>query len=176
VDGASLVRLGDSAEFVETDAGLTATGTLTVSDADVTDVVEVSVTGVVASGNTGTLDDATLQGFLTLSPQPALDGTEASDQFTWTFDSLGEAFDFLAEGETLTLTYTLVATDNSGEPNHESAPFEVTITITGTNDAPVITGGLTGSVSESGDIAGIDEAGPSGPFEPVQLTPEIVAA
>ncbi|WP_271568880.1 FecR domain-containing protein [Bradyrhizobium sp. CCBAU 11386] len=46
-------------------------------------------------------------------------------------------FDFLAAGETLTLTY-MVRVDTNFEVNPESAFIPITITITGTNDKPVI--------------------------------------
>ena len=48
------------------------------------------------------------------------------------------AFDFLAAGETLTLTYTATV-DNNYQPLDQTGPGTFTITITGTNDAPVIT-------------------------------------
>lgn len=48
------------------------------------------------------------------------------------------AFDFLAAGETLTLTY-IVSIDNNFAVNPETRHIPVTITITGTNDKPVIT-------------------------------------
>ena len=76
---------------------------------------------------------------LTVSPTAILDGTENSDTLTWDFNSGSEAFDFLATGETLILTYTVSATDDDGTPLSDTET--VTVTITGTNDAPVITGG-----------------------------------
>ena len=45
----------------------------------------------------------------------------------------------MASGETLVLTYTVSATDDDGTPLSDAET--VTFTITGTNDAPVITGG-----------------------------------
>ena len=44
--------------------------------------------------------------------------------------------DFLGQNQTITFSYNVVATDNSGAANSASAPQKVTITITGTNDAP----------------------------------------
>jgi fibronectin-binding autotransporter adhesin len=57
---------------------------------------------------------------------------------TWTYSIADKAFDFLAAGEQLTLTY-LVRVDNNYAPNNESTTIPITITITGTNDVPVIT-------------------------------------
>ncbi|MBW7966256.1 VCBS domain-containing protein [Bradyrhizobium sp. BR 10261] len=48
------------------------------------------------------------------------------------------AFDFLADGETLTLTY-VVHVNNNFAVNPETKDIPITITITGTNDRPVIT-------------------------------------
>ncbi len=56
---------------------------------------------------------------------------------TWAFNSGGEAFDFLATGETLILTYTFSASDDDGTPLSDTTT--VTVSITGTNDAPDIT-------------------------------------
>src|SRR5258705_486593 len=51
----------------------------------------------------------------------------------WSFDSTPQAFDYLATGETLTLTYTVRSTDGTA-----SDAQTVTVTVTGTNDAPDI--------------------------------------
>ncbi|WP_164850300.1 VCBS domain-containing protein [Cobetia sp. ICG0124] len=55
----------------------------------------------------------------------------------WDFDSssvAGEAFDHLAVGESLVLDYTVLVTDSQGA----TAEQVVSITINGTNDAPII--------------------------------------
>jgi fibronectin-binding autotransporter adhesin len=57
---------------------------------------------------------------------------------TWNYSVTDKAFDFLAAGETLTLTYTPTV-DNNYQPLDQTGPGTITITITGTNDAPVIT-------------------------------------
>ncbi|WP_426422459.1 Ig-like domain-containing protein [Bradyrhizobium genosp. A] len=59
-----------------------------------------------------------------------------SDILTYTIPD--HAFDFLAAGETLTLTYR-VRVNNNFAVNPESSFIDITITITGTNDKPVIT-------------------------------------
>ena len=56
---------------------------------------------------------------------------------TWTYNIADNAFDFLAAGETLTLTYT-AHVDNNFAPNNEFKEKTFTITITGTNDKPTI--------------------------------------
>ena len=75
----------------------------------------------------------------TLSTATILDGTEQSDNLNWTFDSDGETFNYLEKGEQLILTYTVTATDDDANPF--SGSRDVTITITGTNDQSIITGG-----------------------------------
>ncbi|MDR3493889.1 MAG: VCBS domain-containing protein, partial [Ancalomicrobiaceae bacterium] len=58
----------------------------------------------------------------------------------WTYSIRDKDFDFLAAGETLTLTYMAEVDSNYAGGNLATlVPF--TITITGTNDAPVITTG-----------------------------------
>ena len=72
-----------------------------------------------------------ISGVATTSPRPP--------PGRWSFDSGAEAFDYLAAGETLILEYTVKATDDNGTPASDTET--VTITITGTNDAPVIPDG-----------------------------------
>ena len=57
---------------------------------------------------------------------------------TWTYTVPDNAFDFLAAGETLTLTY-IADVDNNFALNPEHTLVSFTITITGTNDVPAIT-------------------------------------
>ncbi len=79
-----------------------------------------------------------------------------TNTLTWNFNSGSEAFDFLATGETLVLTYTVSATDDDGSPLSDTET--VTVTITGTGDAPVITGGPdTSSLTETN--AGLSDSG-----------------
>ena len=56
---------------------------------------------------------------------------------TWTYNIADGAFDFLAAGETLTLTY-LARVDNNYAPNNETTFVPFTIVITGTNDKPTL--------------------------------------
>jgi hypothetical protein len=57
---------------------------------------------------------------------------------TLTYSVADKAFDFLAAGETLVLTY-VVKVDNNYAGGDLAATQDITITITGTNDAPVFT-------------------------------------
>ena len=63
----------------------------------------------------------------------------------WNFSAQDKSFDYLAAGETLTLTYTVQVDDGHGGVVTQP----VTITVTGTNDTPVITSGTqTGTITE----------------------------
>ncbi|MDP1562665.1 MAG: VCBS domain-containing protein, partial [Pirellulaceae bacterium] len=137
---------GDSAAetLVETNATLSTTGTLTVTDLDLTDSVTSTVTSVVASGTTNGLqsNNAALLAMLASTPN-VIDNTELTDTLTWTFNSGSEYFNYLAVGQSLVLTYTITVTDSQGAIDTQ----EVVITINATNDVPVIS-------IESGDSAG----------------------
>ncbi|BCH33357.1 hypothetical protein MesoLjLc_52870 [Mesorhizobium sp. L-8-10] len=146
---------GNSASLArsETNAGLSGSGTLTVADPDSTSVtVSASIVGV--TGDQGGLSLATLEGFFTAGPSPIINipSTSATQTLTWTFNSGGQAFDYLAAGETLTLQYQIAVTDNAGTPLADSQV--VTVTITGTNDLPVVTtSGGTAAFTEGQNVA-----------------------
>ncbi|MGE5157857.1 MAG: VCBS domain-containing protein, partial [Gemmatimonas sp.] len=65
-------------------------------------------------------------------------GNQNTGGANFSYGIADSAFDFLAAGERLTLTYN-VRVDNNYAPNDESTVVPITITVTGTNDAPVIT-------------------------------------
>ncbi|MEJ7929559.1 VCBS domain-containing protein [Ramlibacter sp. AN1015] len=147
------LHTGDSASSTldENDAGLTASGTLTVRDADDSDTVTNAVTNVSVGGTysgTSVPNSATLLGMMSVDGGAVDADSGDSSNIAWTFSSGSQAFDFLAEGETLTLTYTIVSDDGS-----ETDDQQVTITISGTNDAPVIGGTFSGTVKEDTSVA-----------------------
>ena len=136
------VGAGDSASasLTETNAGLAANGTLSIFDIDTQDTVTPSVTGVTAvySGpGVMPLTNAQLLAMFSVSGgDPSSAGQGVANGIGWNFNSGSEAFNFLPAGQTLTLTYNVRATDNSGAANNtDNQP--VTITITGTNDGVV---------------------------------------
>jgi VCBS repeat-containing protein len=132
------VGSGDSASasLAETNGGLAAAGTLTVVDKDLSDTVTLAVTGMAKAGTLiGLLpSDAALLAMFTATTGAIAADPGAAHNIAWNFASGSEAFDYLDEGETLTLTYTLRATDDSGGYDEQA----VTVTITGTNDVPTI--------------------------------------
>ncbi|MET3597185.1 VCBS repeat-containing protein, partial [Mesorhizobium shonense] len=139
-----------AASLNETNAPLTAGGTLTVTDPDLSDTVATAVDSVSLGGTTGGLTSNDVLSMLSLSsPSLAADPSDTHN-LGWTFSSTPQAFDFLAAGETLTLTYTIKANDGHGGTDTQT----VTITIHGTNDAPVITSAAqSGNVSEGDGLA-----------------------
>lgn len=131
-------RAGDSsgAVLAEQTGSLVASGTLSVSDSDLSDLATLAVTGVtVAEGSAGPLTEAQLRSFLTLDAAVLAADPGAAGNLGWSFDAAGTTFDHLASGETLRLQYSIEATDGSGA----AGVGVVTIVITGSNDAPVIT-------------------------------------
>ena len=141
-EGAPVISVVDTDSaaktLTETNAPLSTNGTLTVTDADLSDTVTAAVvTGVTLSGTTGGLTSADVQGMLSVTPGPVNANPGDTHNLTWTFNSNPQAFDFLAAGQSLTLTYTVRAADNSsGGPLSDDQT--VIITITGTEDAPLI--------------------------------------
>lgn len=65
-------------------------------------------------------------------------GNNNNGSAVWTYAIPDKVFDFLAAGETLTLTY-MVRVDTNFTVSPESKFIPITITITGTNDKPVVT-------------------------------------
>ena len=127
-NSAPVLAVADTAgQLTEGDGNalLTAAGSLSVSDADTGDTVTVSPTyngDIVWSG--GTLD-STLAAALVAGFDAGPTG--------WSYATT-QNLDFLAAGDTITFSYTLVATDSSGAANDTSTPATVTITIDGTAD------------------------------------------
>jgi VCBS repeat-containing protein len=91
-------------------------------------------------------------------------------QATWTYTIADGAFDFLAVGETLTLTY-MARVDNNYAPSNETTFVPFTIAITGTNDKPTLsaTGGTITERIGTGNTA-IDTVTGSVTFADTDLT------
>ena len=101
------------------------TGTITFTDAD---VIDVHTLGLVPQG-TGYL------GALKLALLSDSTGG-VTGSVGWTFSIPDHALDFLAAGQTLVQIYNVTIGDGHGG----AATQVVTITLTGTNDVPVIAG------------------------------------
>jgi VCBS repeat-containing protein len=114
------------------------TGTLVFTDQDLSDTHSVQVTLASAEWSGGSSVPAG-----TLAALPAALSTALTDStgsgtggVDWTFSIPDNNLDFLAAGETLTVTYNVTVADGS-----TNATQTVTVTIAGANDAPVITSG-----------------------------------
>ncbi|NGM38084.1 tandem-95 repeat protein [Methylobacterium sp. DB0501] len=151
------VRDGDSAgpadPLVEADDGLSASGTLTVTDPDLADPVTAAVSGVIATGPRGGLTDAELLGYLSVTPGTVIDDAHTTGPLDWRFDSGLQAFDFLADGEELDLSYRI--TPDDGHAPTGTGDGTVTIRIIGSNDAPVLAADAGGHAMT--EIAGSTE-------------------
>src|SRR5262245_9457723 len=137
------------------------TGTLTFTDTDLGDThtVAVAVASAVWSGG-ATIPAATLAdlpaALLTTLNDSTGSGTGGVD---WTFSIADNRLDFLADGETLTVTYDVSVSDAS-----TSSTQTVTITATGTNDAPLITSGPgSASLAERSNTTGSSELDTTSP-------------
>ena len=124
---------------------LTATGQIVLSDVDLSDTHTVNqnlVSAVWSAGSEPVSDPGTL-----------IIGTvnQGADRADWTYTVADNALDFLSAGETLTITYDVTVQDDSGTGNDTSAVSQIVITVTGTNDVPVIEATTGASTSELAD-------------------------
>ncbi|MEI9425342.1 VCBS domain-containing protein, partial [Mesorhizobium sp. Cs1299R1N1] len=105
----------------------TATGTIAFGDVDLTDVHLASAVfkGTDYSGQLGSLNAV---------KTTDTTGTGSGGLVTWTFTAADSALDKLAAGQVVHETYTVTLDDQHGGV----VTRDVVITITGTNDAPVI--------------------------------------
>ena len=108
------------------------------SDLDASDVLSVSA----ASINTMT-NGADDQAVAINTAAVSFNGTDIE------FDP-GTDFDYLKPGETATVVINYTVTDDSGSPQTDDSTL--TITVTGTNDAPVATAD-TADISENGSVS-----------------------
>jgi VCBS repeat-containing protein len=146
------------------DGVLQETITLHFTDADFSetgsnyavDVSAVSTTGSTAGFAPATLE-ATLRDFFSFAATPVTKDVNHTDGYIHgTFHAADKAFDYLAEGEQLVITYTVELTEQDYGGAHFYQSF--TVTIIGSNDMPVIaladlgqTATLTETVGETGD-------------------------
>lgn len=111
---------------------------LNFTDDDLTNTGHTAiVTGVSASGNTsgllpGPFGDAELMAFYQVDNVVKSSGSSAGTINT-TFSAPDLAFDYLAAGEHLDITYTVKLDDHAGGVSTQN----VTVTVVGTNDKPV---------------------------------------
>ncbi|BAV73486.1 outer membrane adhesin like protein [Pseudomonas chlororaphis subsp. aurantiaca] len=125
-------------------------GTATLSDSGALSFADVDNTDTVTVSHTANGDIAWSGGTLNAGVASALVAGFSVDQNSWDYSS-SQNLDFLGAGETITFSYTVVATDDSGAANAASATQTVSITITGSNDAPVL------SFTSGNDVGAVQE-------------------
>ncbi len=128
---------------------LSDTGSIAFADLDLTDrptatFVPTSVEAVRHDGSTTVEADqqTAIEAAFSISPESynANNGTIA-----WDYSIAEGDLDFLAEGETVTAVFTVTVDDQKGG----TATQDVTVTITGTNDAPTLTAtDVAGAITE----------------------------
>ncbi|MEP5489563.1 MAG: VCBS domain-containing protein [Anderseniella sp.] len=150
------IAQSDLSEQTDTSA-LTATIAVSFLDVDLTDVGHsAAVTEAEATGVTDglALDEA---GLIALMTPGAVTKTAGADtgSVTLGFSAASTTFDYLSDGEEVTLAYTVEIDDGDGGVT----PQAFVVTITGTNDAPVIASAenASGIVEAGSGVAGISE-------------------
>ncbi len=140
------------ANYTVTDEhGASATSTLTIT------VIGVNHPPVAMPDTASVAEDSTIIGSvatndsdpdanstLTFSLDAAVTGLTFSNNGSYTFDASNAAYQHLAQGATQTVVANYTVTDEHGASAHST----LTITITGTNDTPVISGIATAPMQE----------------------------
>ncbi|MBE7215412.1 type I secretion protein, partial [Shewanella benthica] len=134
-----------------TDPNLTDSGALSFTDVDLNNTHSVSeVYNGDISWSDGTLSNALTAGEI----QGLIDGFTV-DSDSWDYSILNSVVQFLAQGETITLSFEVTVTDNDGGSDTKT----VSLTITGTNDLPVLTVDMTGGVTEDATDPNLTDSG-----------------
>jgi VCBS repeat-containing protein len=159
VNDAPEITVADDGAANETESGASTTGSIVFKDVDLNDTPQVtaafkSAAYKAADGNTSlTLTNAQLLGLataLTITP----DAGNANDgEATWSYATSDAAVDFLAEGETVALTYTITVDDGNADG---ATSEDIVITLTGTNDAPTLAADATLAAVEDGPEVDLD--------------------
>ncbi|CAN0511111.1 unnamed protein product, partial [Discosporangium mesarthrocarpum] len=104
---------------------LTTAGSIVFDDVDASDQHYGYINNVTQTGTVGDFNIYDLYGLL------RLDDYASGGALGWTFNADSGLFDYLQEGESVTLTYDVEVTDG-----REGGQTTVSITIEGTNDLP----------------------------------------
>ncbi|MCP4470745.1 MAG: hypothetical protein GY815_08670, partial [Gammaproteobacteria bacterium] len=123
-------------------------GSITFTDLDLTDLpTATEATASVTTALTLTpAQQAAIENAFTIS---AAGGNTNDGTINWDYTIADTDLDFLAAGETITVVFTITVDDGNGGTDTQ----DVTITITGTNNLPVIGGVISGTVTEDVDVS-----------------------
>ncbi|MCK1387443.1 VCBS domain-containing protein [Bradyrhizobium sp. 21] len=139
---------GSFTEFANLDDSTTLhtlSGTMSFKDSDKTDTHTTAATLHSAVLSSGTIiPAASLAHFQTAMQSQILSDSNGNGQLKWSFSDQDQDFDFLSKNQTLVLTYDVKVSDNHGG----FAIQTVKITVTGTDDKPVINMTTAATVTE----------------------------
>ena len=133
--------VGTGTEMVTPIGDITDSGTITFTDVDVTDAHTVSVTST----------SPTPLGVITPTILTDTTGSGIGGVVGWVYNAPAASLEYLAEGETKSATFVITLDDGNGSTIDRT----VTITVTGTNDIPMVSAtDVTGAVTEMGTPLG----------------------
>jgi VCBS repeat-containing protein len=139
---------GSFTEFANTTDSTTLhtlSGTMNFTDADHSDTHTTTATlhsAVLSSGSI--IPSSSLAHFQAAMTSQITSDSNGSGKIKWTFGDADDDFDFLSKNQVLTLTYDIKVSDNHGG----SAIQTVKVTVTGTDDKPVIAMTTVATVTE----------------------------
>ncbi|MBL4953785.1 VCBS domain-containing protein, partial [Neobacillus sp. YIM B02564] len=139
-DAPVITTTATNLKLFEGNAALSASGTLGFSDSDRNATVAASLAGATVTTTGVTLTDTQAAAFK--------QAYTIADGGQWSF-SLASP-DYLAQGQTVQVAYQVNVADDKGT----TVTQVQTITVTGTNDVPVIGGISTGTVQEDVGLTG----------------------
>src|SRR3954449_8419917 len=139
---------GSFTEFANTSDSTalhTLTGTMNFKDSDHSDTHTTTAALNSSSASGGTIiPAASLAHFQAAMSSQITSDSNGSGKLKWNFSDADDDFDFLAKNQTLVLTYDIKVSDNHGG----FAIQTVKITVTGTDDKPVINMATVATVTE----------------------------
>ena len=138
----AVVISGDTSGTVTEDTGVAATGTLTATDPDDANGFQPNA-GLVGSYGTASIN--------------------AAGDWSYTLDDANAAVNALNVGDSLIDTITVLTVDGTSQ--------DITLTIQGADDAPVIGGGTTGTVTEDTGVAATGTLTATDPDDPDGFQP-----
>ncbi|EZH83806.1 outer membrane adhesin like protein, partial [Ectopseudomonas composti] len=148
VQSATLAERADGVPGENT-GSLTASGNIGFSDADLSNTHSV-ITQLVSAKDGNDNNVSALGNLSALISDTATGDGQGNVQ--WNYSVAAGALDYLGAGETVTLTYRVTVTDSSGAETSR----DVSITLTGSNDAPIVSGALSSLTHEDASAYSLD--------------------
>ena len=114
-------------------AGSESNRTISIASPPSKDAVTTAVDSVaVFSGDDDGISNAVLKAMMTVDAGNVIGSGATMGTINWSFDSLGQAFNHLAKGESLVLDYTISATDTLASDTQNvritTSPLPLTLT------------------------------------------------